>query len=84
MNRLTITILLTAVLMAFGCSDDDGVSAMDDAGDACAAEPALGCPCDMEGEVVCRTGVPEPDLRCTGGSWGASADGPCPGLDAGP
>jgi hypothetical protein len=75
---------LSVALLA-GCGDDDG-SATDAGPDAdldC-SEPALGCPCPSIGEVICTTGEPGPDLICLEDGWGWSADGPCPGLDAGP
>ena len=51
-----------------------------DAG-VCDGTPRLDCPCDTPGEVICR--VPGPELYCQSDVGSASADGPCPGLDAG-
>jgi len=84
--------VLTVVVLT-SCGDDGGDQTSDggdqtsdggpDASLDC-SEPALGCPCPSVGEVICTTGEPGPDLLCLEDGWGASFDGPCPGLDAGP
>lgn len=73
---LSASLLAVGLMLCVGCDES---SADTDAGPDCSS-PALGCACDTPAEVMCR--VPGPDLRCTGGVWMPSADGPC-GLDAG-
>lgn len=93
MNGFTRAVRI-AVLIAgtttVGCADDDGDAAFDGGADVdggvrsdggCDEGPRLGCPCAPIGTVMCRS--PGPDLYCAAGTWIASADGPCPGLDAG-
>ncbi|MDQ3031594.1 MAG: hypothetical protein M3Y87_04195 [Myxococcota bacterium] len=87
--RVGIAMLIVCASIA-GCGDEDASAALDarvdvDSGgavDAGCREPEIGCPCaDRIGEVICRS--PGPDLYCSSGTWGPSADGPCPGLDGG-